>query len=152
MGQRDNGIPWRNASVDINTIAHETRLSAVRTTHRCEKFGELTLNQCWNIVNWTLRNKLQWNYNQKSYISIPENPFENTVSKMAAILSRSQCVKQNKRYNIFWYHDISYQGKKRVYQRFGLILFIRNGLFRPNCCCGITTCITDITIDTCTKI
>ena len=23
------------------------------------------LNQCWHIVNWTLRNKLQWNHNQK---------------------------------------------------------------------------------------
>ena len=22
------------------------------------------LNQCWNIVNWTLRNKLQWNFNR----------------------------------------------------------------------------------------
>ena len=31
------------------------------------------LNQCWNIVNWTLRNKLQWNFNRNSYIFIQGN-------------------------------------------------------------------------------
>ena len=35
------------------------------------------LNQCWNIVNLTLRNKLQWNLNPSSHIFI---------------LSRPQCV------------------------------------------------------------
>ena len=43
------------------------------------------LNQSWNIVNWTLRNKLQWNFNHNSYIFIDENAFENVVWKMAAI-------------------------------------------------------------------
>ena len=50
------------------------------------------LNQCWNIVYWTLRNKLRWNVNRNSYIFIQENAFQNVVWKMAAILSRSQCV------------------------------------------------------------
>ena len=50
------------------------------------------LNQCWNIVNWTLRNKLQWNINQNSYIFIQGNASEN-VGKLADILSQSQCVK-----------------------------------------------------------
>ena len=31
------------------------------------------LNQYWNIVNWTLENKLQWNLNKNSYIFIQEN-------------------------------------------------------------------------------
>ena len=53
------------------------------------------LNQCWNIVNWTPWNKHQWNVNRNSYIFIQENPFENVVWKMAAILSRPQCVKGN---------------------------------------------------------
>ena len=35
------------------------------------------LNQRWNIVNWTLRNKLQWNLNRNLYIFIQENTFEN---------------------------------------------------------------------------
>ena len=50
------------------------------------------LNQCWNIVNWIPRNKLQWNFDRNSYIFHQENPFENVVWKMAAILSRPQCV------------------------------------------------------------
>ena len=28
------------------------------------------LNQCWNIVDWTLRNKLQWNFNKKHTFSL----------------------------------------------------------------------------------
>ena len=42
------------------------------------------LNQCWNVVNWTLRNKLQWHFDWNSYIFIQENAFENVVWKMAA--------------------------------------------------------------------
>ena len=45
------------------------------------------MNQCWNIVNWIPRNN--------SYIFIQENPFENVVWKMSAILSRPQCVKSS---------------------------------------------------------
>ena len=30
------------------------------------------LNQHWNIVNWTLGNKLQWNFNHNSYIFFQE--------------------------------------------------------------------------------
>ena len=47
------------------------------------------LDQCGNIVNWSLRNKLKWN----SYFSL-KNAFENVIWKMAAILSQPQCVKQ----------------------------------------------------------
>ena len=50
------------------------------------------LNQCWDIVKWTLRNKLQWNFNQNSNIFIQENAFESVSWEMAAILSWSQCV------------------------------------------------------------
>ena len=31
------------------------------------------LNQCWNVVNGTLRKQLQWNFNKKSYIIFQEN-------------------------------------------------------------------------------
>ena len=50
------------------------------------------MNQCWYIVNWTLGNKLQWNFNQNSYIFIQENAFENVIWKTVAILSRPQGV------------------------------------------------------------
>ena len=49
-------------------------------------------NQCWNIVNWILRNKSQWNFNHNSYIFIQENSFENVVCEMASTLSRPHCV------------------------------------------------------------
>ena len=51
------------------------------------------LNQCWNIVNWTIRNKLKWNLNRNSNIFIQEKVFECVVWEMAAILSRPQWVK-----------------------------------------------------------
>ena len=51
------------------------------------------LNQCSNIVNWTLGKKLQWDLNQNLNILIQENGLENVVWKMAAILSWPQCVK-----------------------------------------------------------
>ena len=43
-------------------------------------------------VNWTIRNKLQWNFNGNSNIFIQENALENVVCEMASILSRPQCV------------------------------------------------------------
>ena len=52
------------------------------------------LNQCCNIVNWTLRNKLEWNFNQNSNTFIEENTFENVVCEMLSILSQPQCVNQ----------------------------------------------------------
>ena len=47
----------------------------------------------WNIVNWTPKNKFQWNPNQNSYIFIQENTFENGVCEMVSILSLPQYVK-----------------------------------------------------------
>ena len=52
-------------------------------------------NQCWNIANWTLRDKLQWNFIRNSEIFIQENVLENVVCEMASILSRPQCFKRN---------------------------------------------------------
>ena len=50
-------------------------------------------DQCWNIVNWTLGNKLQWNLNRNLYIFIQRNVFEIIVRKLVAILSRPWCVR-----------------------------------------------------------
>ena len=47
------------------------------------------LNRCWHIVNWTLRNKLQWNKNQNTKLFIHENVSEIIVCEIAAILSRA---------------------------------------------------------------
>ena len=51
------------------------------------------LNQCWNIINLTLKIKIQLNVKWNSYIIIQENAFENVICKMAAILSRPRRVK-----------------------------------------------------------
>ena len=53
------------------------------------------LNQCRDIVNWTLGIKCQWNLNRNLYIFIKKSAFENVVWEMATILSRPQCVKKS---------------------------------------------------------
>ena len=55
--------------------------------------GRHHLNQCWVIVNWALRNKFQWNFNQDIKIFIHENVSENIICEMAAILSSGRSVK-----------------------------------------------------------
>ena len=50
------------------------------------------LNQCWDIVNCTLGNKFQWNFNKNTTIFIEENNFENVVWKMVAILFQLQHI------------------------------------------------------------
>ena len=45
------------------------------------------------IINWTTRNKLQWNFNQHMKIFIQENAFENVVCATVAILTHWGRVK-----------------------------------------------------------
>ena len=61
------------------------------------------LNQCWNIVNWTLGDNLRWNLNWNIYIFIQENVFGNVIWKMVAIFSEPQCVKAVIKYNFWWW-------------------------------------------------
>ena len=82
-----------------------------RMTHIC--VGKLTTNGSdnglspgrrqaiiWAIAGKLLRGplgkKLPWNFNPSWNIFIQENAFGNAVCEVASILSRSQCVKQNK--------------------------------------------------------
>ena len=50
------------------------------------------LNQCGIIVNWTLGDKRQWNFNPNTKFFIQEKAFENIVCEMVAILSRGRWV------------------------------------------------------------
>ena len=43
------------------------------------------LNQYWNIANWTLRNKPQWNVNRHHNSFIPQNAFESALCEMVSI-------------------------------------------------------------------
>ena len=56
----------------------------------------LSPDKCWNIVDGSRRNALQWNLNRSSYIFIQYNASEHVVWTMAAILSRPQGVEGNK--------------------------------------------------------
>ena len=70
---------------DTATLFHELFLCACSAPSHY-------LNQYWNIVNWTFRNKLQWNFNRNLNIFIHEIAFENAVCKMASILSRPRSI------------------------------------------------------------
>ena len=43
------------------------------------------LNQCWNIVNWTPENKVQWNLNQNLYICIQKNCRQEIVGHFVSV-------------------------------------------------------------------
>ena len=86
---------WANYCMYRQNLTHwgrVTQICASKLTMICSDNALSApshyLNQCWNIVNWTLGNKFQWNPNRNWYIFIQEIPFENVVWKMVAILSR----------------------------------------------------------------
>ena len=51
------------------------------------------MNQCSLIVNWSLRNKLRWNFNQNTKLFVHKNASEKIVCEMVAILFRRRWVK-----------------------------------------------------------
>ena len=50
------------------------------------------LNQRWVIVNWILKNKFQWKFNQSAKHFVHENASDNIICEMAAILSMGRWV------------------------------------------------------------
>ena len=78
--------------VNLSFTVYSICLIAVSIADQYWSVPSHYLNQCWIIINRTLRNKLQWNHYRNSYIFIQENAFECVVRKMAAIWSRPQCV------------------------------------------------------------
>ena len=70
---------------DLTSIGSDNGLSPGRRQ-------AIIRTKCWNIVNKTLRNKLQWIFSRNSNIFIQENAFESVVCERAAILSRPQWV------------------------------------------------------------
>ena len=82
-------------SILFELIEAEWRIYASIINHHCFRqwlvawpAPSQNLKQSWITVNWSLRNKPQWNLNRNSYIFIQENAFENVSGKIAAILSR----------------------------------------------------------------
>ena len=91
QGQDTIVLVWLD--MEVNKLSLHTKLLILSGTTFSDKDSVPShyLNQCWNIVNWNFRNKLQWNFNRNSNIFIQENALENVVCEMASILSRPQC-------------------------------------------------------------
>ena len=69
----------------------------------CRLVGTKPLSkQCWAIVNWTLINTLQLNFNQITKLFIHDNAFQNIVCEMAAILFNGRLGKKNCSYALLW--------------------------------------------------
>ena len=83
------------------------------------------LNQCWNIVNSTLGNKLKWNLNRNLYIFIKENALENVVCEMSSILSRPQCVNASDLFSSYLCDRLQ---RVKVHNCRGEWAVIRNGI------------------------
>ena len=77
------------------------------------------LSQCWDIVNWTLRNKLHWYFKPNSSTFIQKNANKNVVRKMSAILSRPQCIE--------WRLQVSLSSVRTV-ATYGSILLMRRAI------------------------
>ena len=82
----------------ISPLTHWGRASVIKPSlvqiTACCMTGAKPLSEpVLGYSDWTLRNKLQWNFNRNSNIFIQEHTFENVVCEMACILSRPQCVK-----------------------------------------------------------
>ena len=72
---------------------HQWIGSALVQIMACPLFGTKPLSKpmLFFIINWTLKNILQWNFNQNK-LFFHENASENIIYKMAAILSRRRWV------------------------------------------------------------
>ena len=65
-----------------------------RVMSRCQMVPSHYLSQCWVIVYWVLRNKLQWNLNQITKLFFYKNTYENVALEITAISSRGRWVKR----------------------------------------------------------
>ena len=86
-----------NSSPLSAAYMHQWTGSALVQIMACHLFGANIshhyLNRCSHIVNWSLMNKPQWNFNQNTTFFIDENAFQNAVCETVAILSRERWVK-----------------------------------------------------------
>ena len=95
--QQDNSVCnniFFNSSPPSAAYMPQWITSALVQIMDCHLFGtKHYLNQCCVIVNWTLRNKPLWNFNQNTNFFIHENTSENIICKMATILCRGRWIK-----------------------------------------------------------
>ena len=85
----------------VNSLSPSDTYMHHQASHHCFRKWLVTLpapyhylNQCWNIVNWTIRMKLHHKCYQTLYIFIQENVSKYIIWTMATLLSQPQCVKK----------------------------------------------------------
>ena len=93
----DLKLAYYQAALDINELTHLPLVPYICVGELGHHWFRLWLaaclapshylNQRWLIVNWTLRNKPQWNSNRNTTRLIHENMLETVVCKKAAFLS-----------------------------------------------------------------
>ena len=94
---------WASMSYKISSLTHLTLVPHICVNESGQHWFRLWLctysvtshylNQCWVIANWTLGDKLQWNFNPNTKCFIPENASGNIVCEMVTILSRGRWIK-----------------------------------------------------------
>ena len=83
-----------NVSCSLNTCPPSTAYMLGKSRHHWCLIGTSHyLNQYWVIFNWTLRNKLQGNFNHNTKLFIHNNAHENVVCEMRSILPKDIWVK-----------------------------------------------------------
>ena len=100
---------WVDQWAPIDNIQHHRIRSALVQVMACCLFDDKSqwlvacsttshyLNQCWHIAKWTFRNKLQWNVNQNTNISI---------KKMHLKMSAAKCLPFHSGPNMSTWHLI----------------------------------------------
>ena len=83
-------VIWVNTILSI-FIAYILIVAYLHSLQACPAPNHY-LNQCWLIVNYTLRNKLQWNLHQNSKFFNEVNAFENVVCNFPAKFSMGRWV------------------------------------------------------------
>ena len=85
------------------------------------------------MVNWTLRNKLQWNFNENTKLFIQENASENIICEKVVILSKGRWVKMGNQ-NTYIHNTYSSTHCPIDHSYFLIILrsYIRLGNFRSS--------------------
>ena len=83
-------LRWHSLPIKLRSLPFNSRLFPIGPDFQIGLNREQIVAQWNGGINWTLRNKLQWNFDRNSYIFIEENTFENVVREMSTLLSRPQ--------------------------------------------------------------
>ena len=99
MHLKMSSVKWRPFCIGLIVFTHWGRVMHIyinklgQAIIRLDQMTSHYLHQCWHIVNYSLGNNIQWNFNRNSKTLIQEYAFRNTVCKIAGILFEPQCAK-----------------------------------------------------------